>query len=311
MKLRDQSIRVLVVDDSPVSRKLLEHTLAQTAYEVVFAKEGADALRVLAERPPDLVIADWELPDISGPEMCRVVRSKFAEAYTYIMLLTSNSDKKSIAEGLASGADDYLTKPFDADELRARLGVGRRVIEMQRQIEAKTKELARESRTDPLTGLANRRAVEEWAARQVAGAVRHGYPIWVILVDIESYKPVRDALGRTAGDAMLSACAEVIKKHTRASDMCGHLGGDQFILVVSHVEKKNIPIVVDRLREKLAACKFSFNGSSAPLLASFGVAGSEGHEQVALSDLLARADAALVQAKHVSPAPPVAQRVNR
>lgn len=311
MRLHHQSIRVLVVDDSPVSRKLLEHTLAETSYEIVFAKEGADALRVFAERPPDLVIADWELPDISGPELCRVARSKFSDAYIYIMLLTSNSDKKSISEGLAAGADDYLTKPFDADELRARLGVGRRVIEMQRQIEAKTRELARESRTDPLTGLANRRAVEEWATKQVAGAARHGYPIWVILVDLESYKPVRDAFGRGAGDSMLSACAEIIKKHTRASDMCGHLGGDQFILVVSHVERKNTPIVVDRLREKLAGCKFSFNGSSAPLVASFGVAGSEGHEQLGLSDLLTRADAALVEAKHVSQVQPAAQRVNR
>lgn len=266
MKLRDQSIRVLVVDDSPVSRKLLEHTLDAAPYTLVFAKDGSDALRVFAECPPDLVIADWELPDISGPEVCRVVRSKFAEAYTYILLLTGNSDPKSIAEGLAAGADDYLTKPFDADELRARLGVGRRVIEMQRHIEAKTRELARESRTDPLTGLANRRAVEEWAVKQVAGSARHGYPIWVILMDLESYKPMKDALGRTAGDSMLSACAQIIRKHTRASDMCGHLGGDQFILVVSHVEMKNTPIVVDRLREKLAACEFSFNVPAPRLL---------------------------------------------
>lgn len=148
METHDKGIRVLVVDDSPVSRKL-----AQTSYEVIFAKDGSDALRAFAGHPPDLVIVDWELPDISGPEMCRVVRSKFADAYTYIMLLTSNSDKKSIAEGLAAGADDYLTKPFDAEELRARVDVGRRVIEMQREIEAKTKALAREARTEPLTGL--------------------------------------------------------------------------------------------------------------------------------------------------------------
>ncbi len=99
-----QEIRVLVVDDSPVSRKLLERSLAEAPYTLSFAKDGADALRLFAERPPDLVIADWELPDISGPELCRIVRDKFAAAYTFLVLFTSNSDKKSIAEGLAAGA---------------------------------------------------------------------------------------------------------------------------------------------------------------------------------------------------------------
>jgi len=155
------------------------------------------------------------------------------------------------------------------------------------------------------------RAVEEWATRQVAGSARHGYPIWVILMDLESYKPVKDAFGRTAGDSMLQACAEIIKKHTRVSDMCGHMGGDQFILVISHVEKDNIHIVTDRLREKLTACEFSFHGARAPLIASFGVAGSEGHQPVGLPDLLARADADLVEAKHASAGLLAREKVNR
>ena len=298
-----QEIRVLVVDDSPISRKLLEHTLAEARYTLSFAKDGADALRLFAERPPDLVIADWELPDIPGPELCRIVRTKFDGAYTYLMLLTSNSDKKSIAEGLAAGADDYLTKPFDAGELRARIGVGRRVIEMHREIEAKTKALSLDARTDPLTGLANRRAVEEWSVKQISGAVRHGYPIWVVLADLDSYKPATDLFGHAAGDAMLQAFGEIIKKNTRVSDMCGHMGGDQFIFVISHVSRENMNLVLNRLRDKIANYDFSFHDVALPLFANFGLAGSEGGERLELRIMLQQADGALLEAKRAAQTP--------
>ena len=298
-----QEIRVLVVDDSPISRKLLEHTLAEARYTLSFAKDGADALRLFAERPPDLVIADWELPDIPGPELCRIVRTKFDGAYTYLMLLTSNSDKKSIAEGLAAGADDYLTKPFDAGELRARIGVGRRVIEMHREIEAKTKALSLDARTDPLTGLANRRAVEEWSVKQISGAVRHGYPIWVVLADLDSYKPATDLFGHAAGDAMLQAFGEIIKKNTRVSDMCGHMGGDQFIFVISHVSRENMNLVLNRLRDKIANYDFFFHDVALPLFANFGLAGSEGGERLELRTMLQQADGALLEAKRAAQTP--------
>ena len=303
MTQTSQEIRVLVVDDSPVSRKLLEHALAQAPYTLGFAKEGSDALRLFGERLPDLVIADWQLPDISGPELCRIVRKQFASAYTYLMLLTGNSDKKSIAEGLAAGADDYLTKPFDSDELRARVGVGRRVIEMHREIEAKTKALALDARTDPLTGLANRRAVEEWSVKQISGAVRHGYPIWVVLSDLDSYKPATDLFGHGAGDSMLQAFSEILKKNTRVSDLCGHMGGDQFILVISHVTRENMNLVLNRLREKIANYDFSFHGTALPLFANFGMAGSEGGEQLQLRAMLQQADAALLEAKRTAQTP--------
>jgi len=298
-----QEIRVLVVDDSPISRKLLEHTLAEARYTLSFAKDGADALRLFAERPPDLVIADWELPDIPGPELCRIVRTKFDGAYTYLMLLTSNSDKKSIAEGLAAGADDYLTKPFDAGELRARIGVGRRVIEMHREIEAKTKALSLDARTDPLTGLANRRAVEEWSVKQISGAVRHGYPIWVVLADLDSYKPATDLFGHAAGDAMLQAFGEIIKKNTRVSDMCGHMGGDQFIFVISHVSRENMNLVLNRLRDKIANYDFFIHDVALPLFANFGLAGSEGGERLELRTMLQQVDGALLEAKRAAQTP--------
>jgi two-component system chemotaxis response regulator CheY len=295
-----QKIRVLAVDDSPISRKLIEYALTVDLYKVLFAKEGREAIELFTEHPADLVITDWEMADISGPELCRKIRGEFPAAYTYLLLLTSNSDKKSLAEGLAAGADDYLTKPFDRDELRARVGVGRRVIEMHREIEAKNRRLALEARTDPLTGLPNRRAVEEWAVKQVAGAVRHGYPIWVVLADLDSHKRVSDSFGHAAGDKMLRAFAEILNKNTRVSDLCGHFGGDQFIMVLSHVEKDNIQPVMARLREKIAARSLAFNGHATALTASFGVACSADCKPLELPALLQQADDALLDAKRAA-----------
>jgi two-component system, cell cycle response regulator len=300
-----QEVRVLVVDDSPASRKLLDITLSEDPYKLVFANDASDALRLFAQDPPDLVITDWQLPDIPGPELCRIVRSKFANAYTYVVLLTGNADKGSLAEGLAAGADDYVTKPFDGDELRARVSVGRRVIEMHREIEAKTKALAVQARSDPLTGLPNRRAIEEWAVRQVAGAARHNYPIWVVLADLESYKPATDLFGHAAGDAMLREFGGILTKNTWSSDMCGHLGGDQFIFVISHVSKENIQLVVNRLLEKLNNYDFSYQSMPLPLFANFGVAGSLGGERIELSTLLLQADAALLETKRGAHTPTV------
>ena len=297
MNVSSNPMRILAVDDSPISRKLIEYALAENPYEVLFAKDGREALEIFAQHAPDLVITDWHMDDCSGPELCRKIRGQFQEAYTYLVLLTSNTDKQSVAEGLAAGADDYLTKPFDRDELRARVGVGRRVIEMHRTIEANNKQLLLEARTDPLTGLPNRRAVDEWATKQIAGAARHGYPVWVALADLDLHKQFNDSFGHAAGDAMLRAFAEILKRTTRVSDMCGHIGGDQFVLVVTHVTKEGINTLVSRLRECSAAKSFSFNGATAPLKASFGVAGSEGDKSMQLTALLRQADAALLEAK--------------
>lgn len=290
-------IRVLAVDDSPISRKLLEYALTDAPYKLAFAKDGGEALQMIKCRMPDLIISDWELPDTSGPELCRKIRAEFSATYTYLLLLTSNSDKKSLSEGLSAGADDYLTKPFDKEELRARVAVGRRVIELHREIEAKTKRLAMEARTDPLTGLPNRRAVEEWAVKQLAASARHNFPLWLVQVDLDSYRPVCDQFGHTAGDAMLRAFAETLKKYTRVSDMCGHFGGEQFVLILSHVEKGNIHLVMDRFQDKLAASPLVHDGSKIPMIASFGVAVAEERVPVEFPALLQRADAALLDAK--------------
>jgi two-component system cell cycle response regulator len=294
---RDRRLRVLAVDDSPFSRKLLEHALRGQPYEVAFAKDGREALASLSEFRPNIVITDWMLPDFSGPEVCRRVRSESKTGYTYVILLTSNVEKESIVEGLAAGADDYLTKPFHEKELVARVGVGRRIIEMHREIEKKNELLEEAARKDFLTDLPNRRAVEEYAAKQLGGAIRHGYPLWVILADLNKFKMVNDQYGHLAGDEVLKRFAGILKKNTRTSDICGRLGGDEFILVVTHVPAVNITNLVDRLGSSFRIEEFTFEGQNVQVTASFGVGGYEHPERPEFRHLLARADSALYQAK--------------
>ena len=290
-------IRVLVVDDSPFSRKLLEHALRGQPYEMAFAKDGQEALASIAEFCPKIIITDWMLPDLSGPELCRKIRSESKAGYTYVILLTSNMEKESIVEGLAAGADDYLTKPFHEKELVARVGTGRRIIEMQREIEEKNELLEAAARTDFLTGLPNRRAVEEYAAKQLGGAIRHAYPLWVILADLNKFKMVNDQYGHLAGDEVLKRFAGILKKNTRSSDICGRLGGDEFILVVTHVPVGHVKSLADRLGCTFTIEEFTFERQNVQMTASFGVGGFEAPDRPEFQHLLARADAALYEAK--------------
>src|SRR6266536_563840 len=215
-----QDFKILVADDSLLYRKLVEETLAHEHYAVCFAKNGREASDVLAEQRPALVITDWEMPDSTGIELCGQIRSEQG-SYTYIILLTSNTDKNQIIRGLAAGADDYLTKPFHSGELLARVAVVRRIIELHREIQAKNRLLEDLALTDSLTGLPNRRAVEDWSIRQLSGATRHGFSCWVVMPDLDSFKSVNDTYGHEAGDVALKRFADLLRTNTRASNMSG------------------------------------------------------------------------------------------
>jgi two-component system, cell cycle response regulator len=297
MNKSGNGIQILVVDDSAVSRKLLEHALSDEPYTLLFAKSGEEALRFFQEHRPAVVITDWMLPDSSGPELCQRIRSDAQNSYTYIILLTSMTEKDSVVKGLAAGADDYLTKPFDSSELLARIGVGRRIIDLHREIEEKNRLLEEAARTDHLTGLANRRAIEEWANRQLRGAARHGYPFWVVIADLDSFKSVNDNYGHDAGDAVLQKFAEILRENTRASDLSGRLGGDEFLLILTHVERENIELTLDRLRKQFGSQIFAFNGQKVRVTASFGITGFQGKEAPEIGALVRQADKALYVAK--------------
>ena len=292
-----RDMKVLVADDSPIYRKLVEQSLSQERYTVLLAKSGRQAMDLFIEHQPALVITDWSMPDISGIELCRRIRQDCQHFYAYVILLTGNTDKEEVIEGLAAGADDYLTKPFHPGELQARLRVGRRIVDLHREVQDKNRQLEEMALTDPLTGLPNRRASDFWASRQLSAAVRHDFPIWVVMADLDHFKSINDTHGHDAGDIVLKSFAEILKTNTRKSNICGRLGGEEFLVVITHVEKKNVAIAVERIREQFQAQTFTVAGRTFSATASFGIAGIGATDRPDFSDLVTRADAVLYSAK--------------
>jgi diguanylate cyclase (GGDEF)-like protein len=289
--------QTLVVDDSAVSLKVLEHTLSKVFERVHLARNGREAIAIFERERPALVITDCVMPDVGGFELCQRIRAA-QSSYVYIIMVTSMSETENVVKGLAAGADDYLTKPFHTEELLARVKVGMRLIDLYRQLEEKNRLLEHFALTDPLTGLPNRRAIEAWAAHELPAAARHGFSFWVVLVDLDHFKRVNDLYGHEAGDTVLKALGEVLKSTTRSSDISGRIGGEEFLHVITHADEEHLPMIVERTRTKLAARNFSFGGEEVTVTASFGVAGvRRGDAMPTFSELVNRADRALYRAK--------------
>ncbi len=295
---KGKGLKVLVIDDSSVSRKLIEMRLSHKQYNLIFATTGQEAIELFERHRPALVIMDWMMPDLTGEEMCRSIRASSQNSYTYIIVLTGRTDKEGVVSALEAGADDHLTKPFDRGELVARVAVGVRTIELHRQLETKSMLLEKLALTDALTELPNRRAIENWATGQLSGAARHRFSYWVVQVDLDYFKQVNDTFGHDAGDTVLKKFSKILKANTRCSDLCGRFGGEEFLIVLTHAHKNDALAVIERIRRELEMTPFMFGGCTVNVTASFGLAGFEGHEKPSVfSKLQAMADAALYAAK--------------
>jgi two-component system, cell cycle response regulator len=293
------AFKVLIADDSPIYRKLVEQSLSDENCAVLFASRGLEAIEIFERERPQMVITDWTMPDLSGLELCQRIRAAGQASYTYIIIVTGHAGKDMVVQGLSSGADEYITKPFHRDELQARVRVGRRLLDLHEQIEGKNRLLEELALTDALTGLPNRRAIEEWASRQLSGAARHGFSFWAVMIDLDHFKSVNDLYGHDAGDTVLKGFAEILKASTRRSNICGRIGGEEFLQVLTHVSENSVKIVVERVREQFEAERFFFGGANRNFTASFGAAGFCGKRAPAFGELVSRADRALYRAKRL------------
>lgn len=284
--------RILIAEDEPVSRKLLVAALTRMGHEVVAASDGKAAWEALQKDDFRLVIADWEMPEMDGLELVQRARSELKTPYyTYIILLTSRAEKKDVVLGLDAGADDYLTKPFDAQELRMRIKAGQRIIELESR-------LAEVSRTDELTQIANRRAFEErlqWLCEQGS---RYGRPFSVIMTDIDYFKKYNDSLGHQAGDAALKQVAQILAAHVRKTDQAFRYGGEEFVCLLPETNLEGAMILAERLRAAVADARIPHPMNPVGIVTiSLGVAAYSPPTSGAPQSILGEADKGLYEAK--------------
>jgi diguanylate cyclase (GGDEF)-like protein len=300
-------VRILIADDSIVSRHLLEATLRKWGYEVVVACDGAEALRILQEPDsPALAILDWVMPGVTGPEVCRQIRQQGREQYTYILLLTSKSLKEDLIAGMEAGADDYITKPFDQHELKVRLRAGTRIVELQTELLATRESLREQATKDFLTHIWNRSSVLEIFERELARSQREMRPLGVVLADIDHFKKVNDTYGHFAGDAMLRETARRMQSSVRPYDSVGRYGGEEFLIILPGCDIASAGMQAERLRQVLRTEAMSLGDVSEMLTCSFGATAfvpQEGQNyehglQITPEMLIRVADQALYSAKN-------------
>jgi two-component system, cell cycle response regulator len=290
-------MKILIADDSAPSLAMLSRSVAKWGYEVVTAENGRDAWEILAQPdPPPLAILDWVMPHMTGPEVCRKVRETLREPYTYILLLTSKNSKGETVEGLESGADDYITKPFDLHELQGRLRTGSRLIALQKNLMEAREELRERANKDVLTMLPNRAAIATALEQEISRCHRDRRSVGVILLDLDHFKRVNDTYGHFAGDAVLRETAARLRASTRPYDQVGRYGGEEFLVVLPNCDLEDATNQAERMRQLLCGSTMLVDGMELNVSASFGVTVSDGSERS--PDVFVRvADEALYRAK--------------
>jgi diguanylate cyclase (GGDEF)-like protein len=291
-------MRVLIADDDPVSCRLLDHLLRKWDYEVIAARNGVDAWEVLqADHAPRIALLDWMMPGLDGLEICRRVRARSAKPYVYIMLLTANDKVGNLVEGLESGADDYLTKPFHPQELRARLRVGLRMLDLESGLVEARENLRFKASHDALTSIWNRGAIIELLERELSRARRDGSSVGVLLADIDHFKRVNDTRGHLVGDEVLGAVTGRLKGEVRSYDSVGRYGGEEFLILLPGCDNPKLTAKAEQLVKIVERSSIETSAGPVPVTISIGGIASGDCPHAELKSLLRAADTALYRAK--------------
>jgi diguanylate cyclase (GGDEF)-like protein len=291
-------MRILIAEDDPKFRCLLEEMLSRWGYDVIVAENGIAALQILqCEDSPRLAILDWMMPGMDGVEVCRVVREKSNEPYTYIILLTSHQRDEDLSIGMEAGADDYITKPFKHNELRLRLRVGRRIIELQEELLISRDTFRAKASHDSLTGLWNHEEILHILAQELSRAEREKKCLGVIMADIDFFKKINDTHGHLAGDQVLRSTAIKMLSLMRSYDYIGRYGGDEFLVVLPECCQESATSFAERLRLSLNGDGIDTSDGMTPVSISIGVAVNSKDRMKDADSLLKAADEALYRAK--------------
>jgi len=289
---------VLVADDDLVFRTLLQSSLPRWGYKATLVEDGFAAWReIQGEHGPRLLLLDWMMPGIDGVEICRRVRAQQHELYTYILVLTSKHDKRDAIFALDAGADDYITKPFDAHELRARMQVGRRILQLQDEVLRSREQLRSQAMLDSLTGLCSRRSIFQSLSDEAARSKRTGVPLGLLMLDLDNFKTINDTHGHLAGDCVLAQVADRMVSVVRPYDHTGRYGGDEFLIVLPDCPADLLATVAERIRARIADQPVITVGARIEVTVSIGGAIATPDSLLQPENAIRIADAALYRAK--------------
>jgi len=291
-------MKILIADDDPVSCRLLDGLLSKWGYEVIAARDGTEAWQVLqSDRAPRVALLDWMMPGMDGLEICRRVRARSSQPYVYLMLLTANDKVGNVVEGLDSGADDYLTKPFHPQELRARLRVGLRILELESNLVEARENLRFKASHDALTSMWNRGAVMELLERELSRARRDGSSVGILLADIDHFKRINDTLGHLVGDEVLRAVTGRLKSEVRSYDVVGRYGGEEFLILLPGCDNSKLATKAQQLVKIVEHSSVETSVGPVPVTISIGGIAAGDCPRAESSKLLRAADTALYRAK--------------
>lgn len=292
----NKRMKILIADDDMVSRKLLSTVLGKWGYDPVVVSDGLQALHLLRRQDaPTLVILDWNMPGLEGPEVCHRVRKLETPLPPYIIMLTAKDDKEDIVKALDAGANDFVSKPFNHEELKARVGVGQRMVNIQSDLHEARQAMEYEAMYDALTDIFNRRAILNLLQKEVERSSRTGALLSIGLCDIDHFKMINDTHGHQVGDDVLHGLVEILKNNLRSYDAIGRYGGEEFLIIAPDTSGASEKSLYSRLCSTIADTPISTRKGDINVTLSIGVAGSLDLNTV--DKLLAKADTALYQAK--------------
>ena len=291
-------MRILIADDDALSRRLLERTLVRVGYEVIAVANGRQAVESLS-RPdaPRLVLLDWMMPELDGPGVCRETRKRPDHSYVYMILLTSRESKEDVVAGLESGADDYLVKPFNADELKARLRTGQRILHLEDRLVEAREQMRFKATHDHLTSLWNRGVIVDLLSRELSRSQRENLCTAIILGDIDHFKKVNDTHGHLVGDEVLREVARRLLLSVRSYDFVGRYGGEEFLIVLNNCRPDSAFGRAEEIRKCICTRPMQTGAGPLEITMSSGLLLSTEWGHRPADHLLSEVDSALYAAK--------------
>lgn len=291
-------MKILIAEDDSVSRRILEAHLAKWGYKVVAVSNGAEAWDVLRRLDaPRIAVLDWVMPKIDGPELCRRIRAATDRPFTYIIILTTKERTSDIVVALDAGADDYLTKPYHAEELRSRIGAATRIVHLHEKLEEANAKLFMMARTDGLTRTYNRAAIVERLEQEIARSQREETPLAALMLDVDHFKRVNDRFGHLLGDKVLVEIAQRLCAECRPYDSTGRFGGEEFLVVLPGPRFEDMSSLADRIRQRVKGTPIAADGQRLEVTVSTGAVWVPAGVKLGVQDVIKAADDLLYKAK--------------